>query len=112
MEKELKIDYDFENDTLYLYSEGNMKGSIELDSLIIDISKKGEILGIEIQNASDFLSKFLKKKVLREELTNINSAKINYKTVNNTIFVEVDFNFNNTEILLPLSMYNPNSVYT
>ena len=111
MEKKLNIDYDLDNDTLYLYSDDKIKGSVELDNIIMDISKNNEFSGIEIQEASNFLSTFLGKELIKEKLKNIKNAKIDYKIVNNMVFIEVDFNIEKEEVSLPFSMYNPNSVY-
>ena len=47
------IDYDFENDSLYLFEKGgNYLHSLNLDNIIIDIGGETYVKGVEIQNAS------------------------------------------------------------
>jgi uncharacterized protein YuzE len=46
-------DYDFENDVLYIYTnEGKYGESVDLDDVILDIGEDGNIIGIEILDAS------------------------------------------------------------
>lgn len=57
-----KVSYDKENDILFLhkgFSEGDgFKGNIDVGDLVLDISKKGAVRGIEIFNASTFFKEF------------------------------------------------------
>ncbi|MBN1193835.1 MAG: DUF2283 domain-containing protein [Methanomicrobiaceae archaeon] len=47
------IDYDFENDSLYLFVKGaKYVHSLNLDNVIIDIGEENFIKGVEILNAS------------------------------------------------------------
>ena len=48
------IDYDYENDSLFLFKKGVAYcQSISLDDVIIDFAEEGFIKGVEIQNASE-----------------------------------------------------------
>ncbi len=47
------IDYDYENDSLFLFIKGaDYKHSLVLDNIIIDFGEGNSIKGVEIQNAS------------------------------------------------------------
>ena len=56
------IDYDAENDILLIHkgfdTDEKFKGNIDAGSLILDMSTKGRIRGVEIINAKDFLKEF------------------------------------------------------
>lgn len=55
MIKKFNFDYDFENDSLFLFNpESKSKASVELDNFIIDFNTHKEVCAIEILNASDF----------------------------------------------------------
>ncbi|EHQ36340.1 DUF2283 domain-containing protein [Methanoplanus limicola] len=48
-----KIDYDYENDSLFIYVKGAAyKHSLNLNNIIIDFAEGEFIKGVEIQNAS------------------------------------------------------------
>ncbi len=70
--KATNLDYDMRNDSLYIYTKGKRyKGSLDLGDIIIDIiSEDGDIMGIEILDASK------KFKIPKYELKNIISFKI------------------------------------
>ncbi len=58
MAKEAKIDYDKENDILYVHTGQNVSDSVDFDNFVIDYSREGMIVGVEIMRASEFIEKF------------------------------------------------------
>jgi len=68
----VKFNYDQEWDILYVHKNGEkVKFSIEaLENFVIDIGMKGQVVGLEIQNASKVL------KVPKSQLSEVRSAKI------------------------------------
>jgi len=69
MLSKFKTDYDAEEDLLYLYNENKKsKGSIEFGDLIVDLEKQGTIVGLEIFEASKYLSELTNKKITKEIL--------------------------------------------
>ena len=55
MLRKFKFDYDFENDSLFLFDpKSKSKASVELDDFIIDFNNKKEVSGFELLNASNF----------------------------------------------------------
>ena len=59
----MKIEYDKDVDCAYIYLDGSIgngeaKKTIEInDNIIIDLNDKGQLIGIEVLNASVVLSK-------------------------------------------------------
>ena len=68
----VKVDYDYKWDILYVYKEvEKAKFSVEvLDNFVVDIGFKGEVVALEILNASRVL------KVSKKELKEIKTAKL------------------------------------
>ena len=82
-----KINYDTENDDLFVYLEGEKsEGAIEAGNFIFDFDKKGKLVAIEILEASKTLHTLLSKiiqlakvKEFKAEVTNIrNIASIKF----------------------------------
>ena len=74
MVRKAKINYDEENDILWIYSGEKIKDSLEIDNFIIDFSLENKVVGVEIFNASRILSKLTLKKITKKMLKNILSA--------------------------------------
>lgn len=69
MMRKFNFDYDFENDSLFLYDpKSKSKGSIEIEDFIIDFNNKKEVSSIEILNASSLLKEIVSvnKETLKE----------------------------------------------
>ena len=52
------IDYDEENDILYIATGQKASDSIDFDDFVIDYSKDGMITGVEIMKSTEFIGKF------------------------------------------------------
>jgi uncharacterized protein YuzE len=78
MAKEAKVDYDEENDILYVYSGEKAKDSLEIDNFVLDISADNKVVGVEIFNASDFISKLSGIKVSKEILSTMKNAVMSF----------------------------------
>jgi uncharacterized protein YuzE len=76
MVKEAKVDYDEENDILYVYSGEKAKDSLEIDNFVIDISADNKIVAVEIFNASVFASRLSSSKINKEILSNVKNAEM------------------------------------
>ncbi len=62
MEKiKANINYDEPNDVLYIYKEGSVKGNIKMGNFVIDITSKGNVIGLEILDATKTLPNFSKE---------------------------------------------------
>lgn len=83
-----KFHYDKEDDVLTIYSPNSKYSeSIEYDeNLIIDLDKDGNVIGVEIFDASEFLHAF-NDFVNKEFLENLEEAYLEYKEFRNKIFL-------------------------
>jgi uncharacterized protein YuzE len=79
MAKEAKIDYDKENDILYVYKKEKASDSVDFDNFVIDYSGRGMIVGVEIMKASDFISKFGLKRSFLEKASAVSMSVIQGK---------------------------------
>ena len=74
----ITIDYDEENDILFIHSgfskEEKFGGNLEIGNIVLDKATNGSIRGIEIFNASEFLSDF---GVTDKFLSHLKNAKLN-----------------------------------
>jgi len=77
MAKEAKVDYDEENDILYVYSGEKAKDSLEIDNFVLDISADNKVVAVEIFNASIFVSKLSGIDISKANLMAIKSARMN-----------------------------------
>lgn len=78
MVREAKIDYDKENDILWVYSGEKVKDSLEIDNFVIDFSFDNKVVGVEISNASEVLSKLALVKVSKNVLSKIIQASLSF----------------------------------
>lgn len=71
---DFKFSYDNENDDLFVYlPDKKSEGAIELGNFILDFDSKGDLVSMQILDASKTLSKFLSKVI---SLTKIKEMKI------------------------------------
>lgn len=89
---EIKIDYDSENDILYLYSENSkVDFSVDYDDIVLDVSGNN-ITGIEILGASEkFARDDLDASVLRRAMGSINNAYFNVDYGASSIMLKIGF---------------------
>jgi uncharacterized protein YuzE len=76
---EKTISYDRENDILVAhkgFEEGEkFKGNVEVGDLVLDISTRSRVRGIEIMNASSYLMEFIKPASSHSVLENIKDVR-------------------------------------
>ncbi len=90
MSSKFKIDYDVEEDLLYIYNENKKSsGSIEFGDLIVDLEKKGSVVGLEIFGASNYLSELTNKKITKKDLEKMENAVFSFTTRKGTIIIKV-----------------------
>lgn len=106
MQRRFQIDYDYEQDSLFLYREKS-HGSVEIGNLILDFSKKKELVGIEILRASRFLQgiNVSEKRFTKTFLKSITDCKIEMRQEGGFLFLKMLFSFREHEpILMPLQV--------
>ena len=91
--------YDKENDILSIHkgfsSDEKFKGNIDVGELILDISTKGRVRGIEIINATQFFKDF---NITKKILENLIDAQFNASLKPNRIMLGIVIKAKNIEI--------------
>jgi len=54
------LNYDERNDMLYIYKDGYAKGNLVVGNIILDVTSKGNVIGIEIHNVTQMFENFTK----------------------------------------------------
>lgn len=90
MVKDAKIDFDYENDILYLYTGEKVRDSLQIEDFIIDFSHDNKIVAIEILDASKILSELSQTNLTKDALSKIESAGISVYHGKELIYVLLD----------------------
>lgn len=78
MARKAKVNYDEENDILWVYSGEKVKDSLEVDRFVIDFSHEDKVVGVEIFSASEVISNLVLNKISKEMLSKIKEASISF----------------------------------
>ena len=107
MSNKFKTDYDSEEDLLYLYNDGKKaSGSIEFDDLVVDLEKKGEIVGLEIFGASKYLSELTGKKISKSDLQKIEETEFSFTAKKGTIIIKIALPIENMLVPAAIAVQN------
>ena len=101
--KEYKFHYNAEDDILYIQNAvKNVEESVEFsEDIVLDLDKKGNVIGIEIFYAGEFLNLF-NKEINKEFLEDLKDAHIEYRDFRNMWFIVLVLKSQNKEISQPL----------
>jgi uncharacterized protein YuzE len=112
MAKEAKVDYDEENDILYVYSGEKAKDSLEIDNFVLDISADNKVVAVEIFNASVFISKLSGIKISKKILSTIKNAVMSFYSSKELfyVFIILPIKINRIERKINLQIPAPTSV--
>ena len=101
--KEHKFHYDEEDDILYIQNAvKDVEESVEFsEDIVLDLDKKGNVIGVEIFYASEFLGLF-NEEIDKEFLENLEEAYIEYKDFRNIWFIVLMLQSKNKLISQPL----------
>lgn len=99
MLRKFKIDYDQENDSLFLY-RGKSRGSIEFGNFIFDFDVQNELVGIEILNASSML----------QDLDIAENVKISKKMLAQILQCMIDVKIRDNLLVLKVYLYLENDM--
>ncbi len=89
MAKKVKVDYDEENDILWVYSGEKIKDSLEVDNFVIDFSHDDKVVGVEMFKASEVISNLVLSKISKEMLSNIKEATLSFYPSRELLYVVV-----------------------
>ena len=103
MFKKFNFDYDFKNDSLFLFNpKSKSKASVEFDDLIIDFNSKKELVGVEFLNASKFFID-LGESIDKDLLNDIKDCKIDVLPKNNFLVIKLFLSFgSNKQFIAPV----------
>jgi uncharacterized protein YuzE len=109
MVKEAKVNYDEENDILYVYTGEKVKDSLEIDNFVLDISANNKVVGVEIFDASIFIGKLIGSKINREILSVVKKAEMRFHQGKELFYVFIIFpiKINKTEKGINLQVPTP-----
>jgi uncharacterized protein YuzE len=101
--KEYRSHYDAVSDVLYI--QNNLKKveeSVEFsEDIVLDLDSHGNVIGVEIFYASEFLNLF-NKDIDKEFLENLKDAYIEYRDFRNMWFIVLMLQSKNRQISQPL----------
>ncbi len=110
MVRNLEIDYDAENDVLWLHQNKKIQDSLELGNYVIDFSRKG-VLGLEILDASEVLSRLSSKQISKGMLKNIQNAVLRVHSEKDLIFIVVILKLDDAKVKeIPIQVNAPRQV--
>ena len=101
MIKTFKFDYDYKNDSLFIYNpDSKSKSSIEMDDLIIDYNKNKELVAIEILNATTLFKNISNFKITKAKLKHLTNCNVEIIKKNQYFIIKLELTLNNDEKLL------------
>ena len=87
--KDFKFSYDEENDDLFVFLEGKKSaGAVEIGEFVFDFDEQENLVAIEVINASEVLSKLIKKVITLSKIKGIQADIIKFRNMN-AINIEV-----------------------
>jgi len=103
------VSYDKENDILSIHKgfdkDEKFKGNIDVGELVLDVSTRGRIRGIEIMNATEFFKDFDIGKSILENLKDANfTASLNPNRIMLGILVKTENKEIPAKIAVPLEV--------
>jgi len=100
---EFKINYDSENDDLFVYLEGaRSEGAVEAGNFIFDFDEKGNLVAMEILEANKVLKSFLSKIIELSKIKEFKAEATNYRNMSSVKFsLSDDTNTETANILIP-----------
>lgn len=101
--KEYRFHYDNVSDVLYIQNTvKKVEESVEFsEDIVLDLDKKGVVIGVEIFYASEFLNLF-NKEIDKEFLENLKGAYIEYRDFRNIWFIVLMLQSKDKRITQPL----------
>lgn len=112
MARKLKIDYDFENDILWLHDGRKVKDSLQMDNFVVDFAGNSDISGIEISGASQVLSRLSPVSIGKEALKGIKSAVLKAYREKELIYMVflIKLEIKKESIAIPIQLNAPRAV--
>ncbi len=95
--------YDSEGDDLFVYLKNKKSaGAVELGNFVLDFDSKGNLVAMQILNASEVLSKILSQIIKLKEITRMQVEIINFRNMDAIKFkISTDNKEETANILIP-----------
>jgi len=108
--KKFSIDYDDENDSLFVYSP-NVKssGSVEMGNFVFDLDSSGNLVGMEISDASEFFKVVFSKMIEMSKIREFRADVINFRNTTNILrfSITTDSGTERDKIIIPRVVDSP-----
>ena len=91
MAERMNVDYDKENDILWIGSGRKVSDSLEVDKFVIDFLKNGNVAGVEIMDASNIISNLASIRISRNVLGHVEDARLRYYKSSELVYVVLQF---------------------
>lgn len=103
--RDLKFNYDNLNDLLYIYKENSsVYANVVIGDFHVEFSKEGQVVGMEILNASDLLEEY---DVSKDMLENIKKVEIKIVNRDNSLLIFLMIaSLTDVEKAVPITMNN------
>ncbi len=102
--RNLKFSYDKRNDLLYVYKENtSVYSNVMVGDFHVEFSRKNDLVGIEILNASDILKEY---DFSRKTLENIEDVSLKVVSRNNSLLIFLIIRSMNQEKSAAITMNN------
>lgn len=101
MARQIKtIDYDIDNDILFISDGEKVKASLDIGDFILDVSHSNLICGLEVMDASENLG------IDKNVLSNIKNMKmsVNYKTNHVYVLLMISFKKADNVVNMPIPL--------
>ena len=100
--KNLKFDYDKSNDLLYVYKEdSSVYANVIIGEFHIELDKEGNVVGVEVLNASELLSEY---GVNKDLLVNMKKTELKIVVRNNSLLIFLMISSLIEEKSIPITM--------
>ena len=89
--EQFKFDYDKDNDSLFVYSGKNKsEGAVEVGDFVFDFDKSGNLVAIEIFNASEIFKEILTKMIELSKLKDFRVEIFNFRNNRTSLRFSID----------------------
>ena len=108
--KKFSIDYDDVNDSLFVYSpDVKSSGSVEMGNFVFDLDSVGNLVGMEILDASEFFKVVFSKMIEMSEIREFRADVINFRNTTNILrfSITTDSGTERDKIIIPRVVDSP-----
>jgi len=79
--EQFKIDYDSENDSLFVYTGKKSKGAVEIGSFVLDFDERGNLVAMEVLDSSKVFANLLSKMIQLSRISSFKAEIFNFRNM-------------------------------